>query len=105
MRVEVQISPALFGPKAGKLRQAYESESDRGEMMATVYTYSEARQNLAALLERTVREGEVRIKRRDGQIFVVRPASKSASPLEVEGVNLGITAAEIVQFIHEGRKV
>ena len=74
-------------------------------MMATVYTYSEARQNLAALLERTVREGEVRIKRRDGQIFVVRPASQSASPLEVEGVNLGITAAEIVQFIHEGRKV
>ena len=73
--------------------------------MATVYTYSEARQNLAALLERTVQEGQVRIKRRDGQTFIIRPESKPASPLEVEGVNLGITAAEIVQFIHEGRRV
>jgi hypothetical protein len=40
---------------------------------AIVYTYSEARQNLASLLEKAAKEGEVRIKRKDGQIFVVKP--------------------------------
>ncbi len=69
-----------------------------------VYTYSEARQNLASLLEQVVKEGEVRIKRKDGQIFIIRPETKVGSPLDVEGINLGITTAEIVEFIHEGRR-
>ena len=37
------------------------------------YTYSEARRKLARLLEQAEREGEVRIKRKDGRIFVIRP--------------------------------
>jgi len=69
-----------------------------------VYTYSEARQKLASLLEQAVEEGEVRIQRKDGQTFVIRPEPSVGSPLDVEGVNLGITTAEIVQFIHEGRR-
>jgi putative ubiquitin-RnfH superfamily antitoxin RatB of RatAB toxin-antitoxin module len=32
-------------------------------------------------------------------------SSKDASPLDVEGVEMGITAQEIVQLIHEGRKL
>ncbi len=39
-----------------------------------VYTYSEARQRLASLLDEALREGEVRIKRRDGDEFVLTPA-------------------------------
>ena len=70
-----------------------------------VYTYSEARQNLASLLEQAVKEGEVRIKRKDGQTFVIRPEPRADSPLDVEGIDLGITTTEIVQFIHEGRRV
>jgi len=70
-----------------------------------VYTYSEARQNLASLLEQAVKEGEVRIKRKDGKTFVIRPEPKADSPLDVEGIDLGITIPEIVQFIHEGRRV
>jgi hypothetical protein len=70
-----------------------------------VYTYSEARQNLASLLEQAAQEGEVRIKRKDGQIFVIRPEPKADSPLDVESVDLGVTTAEIVQFIQESRKV
>jgi antitoxin Phd len=70
----------------------------------TVYTYSEARQKLASLLEQAVKEGEVKIKRKDGQTFIIRPESKAGSPLDVEGIDLGITTAEIVQFIHEGRR-
>ena len=69
-----------------------------------VYTYSEARQKFAALLEQAVREGEVKIKRKDGQTFVIRPEKKAGSPLDVEGLDVGSTASEIVQFIQEGRR-
>ncbi len=73
--------------------------------MATVYTYSEARQNLASLLDKAAQEGEIRIRRKDGQIFIIRHKAKTDSPLDVEGIDLGITTAEIVQFIQEGRRV
>jgi hypothetical protein len=69
-----------------------------------VYTYSEARQNLAALLDTATREGEVRIRRRDGQEFVIRPIVQAGSPLDVPGVDLGLTREEILQFISEGRR-
>ncbi len=72
--------------------------------MGKVHTYTEARQNLASLLELADREGEVRIRRRDGQIFVVKPEPKKDSPLNVEGIKLGVTTDEIVQFIRESRK-
>ena len=70
----------------------------------TVYTYSEARRKLASLLETANAEGEVRIKRRNGDEFVVRPSQSSGSPLDVEGVNLGLTAGEIVKAVREGRE-
>ena len=69
-----------------------------------VYTYSKARQNLASLLEQASQEGEVRIKRKDGQIFVIRPEPRTGSPLDVESVDLGITTEEIIQFVQESRK-
>lgn len=69
-----------------------------------VYTYSEARQKLARLLDEVLREGEVRIKRKDGQEFVVKPITKDASPLDVPGIDLEVNATEIVQFIQEGRR-
>lgn len=69
-----------------------------------VYTYSEARQNLASVLDRAAREGEVRVKRKDGQVFVIRPIACGDSPLDVEGVDLGLTAEEIIDFIQEGRR-
>jgi antitoxin Phd len=69
-----------------------------------VYTYTEARQKLASLLDQAVREGEVRIKRKDGQVFVVKLQPSTKSPLEVEGINLGISSQEILSFIAEGRK-
>ncbi|MCJ7701415.1 MAG: type II toxin-antitoxin system Phd/YefM family antitoxin [Anaerolineales bacterium] len=69
-----------------------------------VYTYSEARQNLASLLDQAAREGEVRIRRKDGQIFLIRVQPKEKSPLEVKGMNLGLSTQEILGFIDEGRK-
>jgi antitoxin Phd_YefM of type II toxin-antitoxin system len=69
-----------------------------------VYTYSEARQRLAALLERARREGAVRIRRKDGQVFVVRPEQPAGSPLDVPGLDLGLTREEIVEFVKAGRR-
>lgn len=69
-----------------------------------VYTYSEARQKLASLLDQAAREGEVRIRRKDGQVFVLKPHPTNRSPLDVEGIDLGITTQEILEFIEEGRK-
>ncbi len=69
-----------------------------------VYTYSEARQNLASLLEVAQKDGAVRIRRKDGQSFVLQPESSEASPLDVEGVDLDVTTDEIVNMIREGRE-
>jgi hypothetical protein len=72
--------------------------------MSTIDTYSSARQKLAALLEQAIQEGEVKIRRKDGQIFVIKPESRSDSPLAVESLGLDITTPEIIEFIHEGRR-
>lgn len=69
-----------------------------------VTTDSEARQQLAALLEEAARTGAVLIRRKDGQLFVLRPESTSSSPLDVPGEPLGLGRDEIVDFIHEGRR-
>ncbi len=68
-----------------------------------VYTYTEARQKLAKVLEQAMKEGGVKIQRRDGQTFIVLPERKTGSPLDVPGLGLDITAEEILQFIQEGR--
>ena len=68
------------------------------------YTYSEARQNLASLLETAQRDGAVRIRRKDGRSFVLQPETSEVSPLDVEGFDLGLESAEIVEMIREGRE-
>ena len=69
-----------------------------------VYTYSEARQKLSDVLDRAKVEGEVRIKRRDGGEFIVRPAQRRGSPLDVDGVDTDVTAKEIVDAVRELRE-
>jgi hypothetical protein len=55
-------------------------------------------------LDKAVQEGEVRVKRKDGQVFVIRLVAPDDSPLNVEGIDLGLTAEEILEFIQEGRR-
>jgi uncharacterized protein (DUF433 family) len=69
-----------------------------------VYTYSEARQKLAGLLDQAAREGPVRIRRQDGQSFVVQLERSQSSPLDVEGLNLDLAADEIVSMVRESRR-
>lgn len=70
----------------------------------STYTDAEARRDLDRLFEETLREGEARIRRADGRVFTVRPETGKGSPLDVEGVDLGLTAEEVVAFIREGRR-
>ena len=48
--------------------------------------------------------GRVRVKRRDGQVFIIKPERITSSPLDVEGVDLEITTDEIMEFIAESRR-
>lgn len=68
------------------------------------YTYSEARQRLAELLNRARREGQVQIRRRDGQVFVLQPAEPIRAPLDVPGVTAKLDRGEILAWIKSGRE-
>ena len=68
------------------------------------YTFTEARERLADLLDQAAREGEVRIKRRDGRVFVIRLYKRNDSPLNVKGLDLNLSRREILESIQEGRR-
>ncbi|ETX05952.1 type II toxin-antitoxin system Phd/YefM family antitoxin [Candidatus Entotheonella palauensis] len=70
----------------------------------TVYTFSEARQNLASVLEQAKREGAVQIKRRDGSLFTIMPVPSQGSPLNVGYVDIDLTQDEIVSAVRAGRE-
>jgi len=70
----------------------------------TIYTFSQARQNFASVLEKARKEGQVVIKRKDGSFFLIKPLSPAESPLDVEGVNLALSRDEIVSAVREARK-
>jgi prevent-host-death family protein len=73
--------------------------------MPRTYTFTEARQNLASVLSQAEQDGEVRITHRSGKVFVIRPEPPSGrSPLDVPGVDTGITREEIIEAIRESRE-
>jgi len=69
-----------------------------------IYTYSEARNRLAEVLEESKRE-EVLIRRRRGDVFRVVPRlPKGSSPFAVPGVGAGVTRRELLAAIRESRR-
>ncbi len=72
--------------------------------MAKTYTYTEARQNLASVLAQAEKDGEVRITHRSGKVFVLRPETSDRSPLDIPGVDTGITRQEVLDSVREGRE-
>jgi hypothetical protein len=69
-----------------------------------IYTYSQAREKLADLLEESKNE-EVVIRRRRGDMFSIAPKSSSRrSPFDVPGLRKKITRREILQAIRESRQ-
>ena len=67
-----------------------------------VYTYSEARQNLATVLD-IARKEEVLIKRRGGETFSVRYKTTPTSPFDVPGVKTRATTKDILAAVRESR--
>ena len=49
------------------------------------YSFTEARQCFAAILDEAKKEGVVCIKKRDGETFLLKPAPPKKSPLDCEG--------------------
>jgi antitoxin (DNA-binding transcriptional repressor) of toxin-antitoxin stability system len=69
------------------------------------YTYSEAREKFATILEEAERDGAVEIRRRDGTVFRIMPTLRSnASPLDVKGVRVSVQASDFVAAVREGRE-
>lgn len=69
-----------------------------------VFTYSEARQKLALLLDEADSSGKTLIRRRDGRTFAVTPERPMRSPLDVPGIDTGVTTEEILECLREGRE-
>ena len=69
-----------------------------------VYTYSEARQKLAMVLEQAENTGKVLIRRKDGRTFALVPEKIASSPLNVPSIKANITTKEIVDIVREGRE-
>jgi prevent-host-death family protein len=68
-----------------------------------VYSYSQARQKLTEVLNRS-RSEPVVIRRRGGEAFRVSPQQLQGSPLDVRGVRTGATTADIVRAVREVRR-
>lgn len=68
------------------------------------FTALEARQRLASLLDRASRDGAVRIRRKDGQAFVLRPEPPALSPLDVPAIEARLSRDDILDAIREGRR-
>lgn len=69
-----------------------------------VYTYSEARQKLAKLLDQAEDTGKVLIRRKDGRTFAMIPEKAVSSPLDVPTIKANVTTRQLVDIIREGRE-
>jgi len=68
------------------------------------YTYSQARERLADILEESKKE-EIIIRRRKGDIFSIVPkAPARRSPFDIPGLRKNISRKEIIEAIRESRK-
>ena len=68
-----------------------------------VYTYSEARQRLADVLN-IARSEEVIIKRRSGETFSIIYRKSKKSPFDVPGIQTKATTKDILAAVRESRE-
>lgn len=68
-----------------------------------VYTYSQARQNLAEVLNRA-RSEEVLIRRRGGEVFRVAAVPPTGSPFDVQGVGADVGVEDILSAVRGSRE-
>jgi hypothetical protein len=70
-----------------------------------VYTYSEARQKLAFVLEQAESTGKVLIRRRDGRTFALVPEKTLSSPLDVPPIKARYDKRNCGYYKRRKRKV
>jgi antitoxin Phd len=70
-----------------------------------VFTFTEARQKFSTVLDFAQTEGSVRVTRKDGRVFIIQPIETPTSPLAVPGIDINISKEELLDFIHESRKI
>ncbi len=68
------------------------------------YSFTEARQHFASLLEAAKQDGIVCIRKRDGEAYYLQPVIPGRSALDVAGVDLNLDAQEIVDLVRAGRE-
>ena len=68
-----------------------------------VYTYSEARQRFAEVLN-IARTEEVVIKRRGGETFSIIFRKSAKSPFDVPGIDTKATTKDILEAVRESRE-
>ena len=68
-----------------------------------VYTYSEARQKLASVLDKAEASGRVLIRRKDGRTFSLTPEQTNKSPLDVPSIKADVTTDELVSIVRKER--
>jgi len=68
-----------------------------------VYTYSEARQRFADILN-TAKSEEVIIKRRGGETFSIIFKKSKKSPFDVPGIQTKATTKDILAAVRESRE-
>ncbi|MCF6291591.1 MAG: type II toxin-antitoxin system Phd/YefM family antitoxin [Desulfobacterales bacterium] len=68
-----------------------------------VYTYSEARQRLASILN-IARTEEVVIKRRGGETFSIIFRKSAKSPFDVPGIDTRATTNDILDAVKKSRE-
>lgn len=70
-----------------------------------IYSYSDASQKLAAILDLALQSGQAKLRNKDGKIFVIRPERVSkTSPLDVRSVKFSLSKSDILNAIQEGRE-
>ncbi len=69
-----------------------------------VFTYSEARQKLSAVLDRAQHTGKVLIRRKDGRAYALVPEKNVSYPLDVPSIKARVSTEEIVDIVRSGRE-
>lgn len=67
------------------------------------YTYSEARERLAEILN-IAREEDVMIQGRGGEVFTIVLKKKSRSPFAIPGIKTQASTKDILQAVKDSRK-
>ena len=69
-----------------------------------VYTYSEARQKLASVLDKAEVSGKVLIRRKDGRTFSLSPERTKKSPMDIPSIKARVTTDELVSLVRKERR-